>query len=70
MQRTAFLHVNRNKFAAYCKFIAVYSYFCSRLQILFRFMIERKEYISALSRWKDKKTVKQVYALDWLLEKE
>lgn len=60
MQRAAFLHINRNKFAAHCKFIAIYSYFCSQLQILFRFMIERKEYMSALSRWKDKKTVKVV----------
>ena len=60
MQRAAFLHVNRNKFAVHCKFIAIYSYFCSRLQILFRFMINRKEYMSALSRWKDKKTVKVI----------
>lgn len=60
MQRAAFLHVNHNKFAVYCKFVAIYSYFCSRLQIPFRFMIEREEYMSALCRWKDKKTVKVV----------
>lgn len=36
MQCAAFFNVNRDKFAMHCKFIAIYSYFCNRLQIFFK----------------------------------
>lgn len=60
MQCIAFLHAYRKKFAAHCIFLVDYSYFLQSITNSLNIMIERNTYMSALYRWKDKKTVKVV----------
>lgn len=41
-----------------CKFVSINDYICNGLHFLD--MIERKQYISLLEKWKDKKVIKIV----------